>query len=110
KASLAHSMEKRINRLEDEKVDAPRATRVLRVKFPEPPAARKTVIQVTGLRKPYAAPPIFEKVDFDLGRGERLLVLGLNGAGKTSLLRILARETDADRGRCRVRPLAARRQ
>src|SRR5262249_51371964 len=28
------------------------------------------------------------------GRGERLLVLGLNGANKTSLLRILASETD----------------
>ncbi len=35
---------------------------------------------------------------FDLGRGERLLVLGLNGAGKTSLLRILAGETEADLG------------
>ena len=36
---------------------------------------------------------MFEDVSFDLGRGERLLVLGLNGAGKTSLLRILAGET-----------------
>jgi ATPase subunit of ABC transporter with duplicated ATPase domains len=98
KASLAHSMEKRITRLEDEKVDAPRATRVLRVKFPEPPAAGKTVIDVAGLTKSYAGPPIFDKVDFDLGRGERLLVLGLNGAGKTSLLRILAGETTPDRG------------
>ena len=41
---------------------------------------------------------MFEDVDFDLGRGERLLVLGLNGAGKTSLLRILAGETEADLG------------
>ena len=41
---------------------------------------------------------MFEDVGFDLGRGERLLVLGLNGAGKTSLLRILAGETEADLG------------
>jgi ATPase subunit of ABC transporter with duplicated ATPase domains len=41
---------------------------------------------------------VFQDVSFDLGRGERLLVLGLNGAGKTSLLRILAGETAADRG------------
>ena len=41
---------------------------------------------------------MFEDISFDLGRGERLLVLGLNGAGKTSLLRILAGETEADLG------------
>jgi ATPase subunit of ABC transporter with duplicated ATPase domains len=33
-----------------------------------------------------------------MGNGERLLVLGLNGAGKTSLLRILAGVTTADTG------------
>ena len=41
---------------------------------------------------------MFEDVSFDLGRGDRLLVLGLNGAGKTSLLRILAGETTANLG------------
>ena len=41
---------------------------------------------------------MFEDVNFDVGRGERLLILGLNGAGKTSLLRILAGVSDADRG------------
>ena len=33
-----------------------------------------------------------------MGRGERLLIMGLNGAGKTSLLRILTGQTEADRG------------
>lgn len=50
------------------------------------------------LCKGYGGPAVFEDVSFDIGRGERLLVLGLNGAGKTSLLRILAGETVADLG------------
>jgi ATPase subunit of ABC transporter with duplicated ATPase domains len=98
KASLAHSMEKRIARLEADKVDEPRGAKVLRVRFPPPPTPGRTVIEVGGLTKSYAGPPVFGDVEFDLGRGERLLVLGLNGAGKTSLLRILAGETQADRG------------
>jgi ATPase subunit of ABC transporter with duplicated ATPase domains len=53
---------------------------------------------VTGLTKSYAGPPVFEYVGFDVGRGERLLVLGLNGAGKTTLLRIIAGVTEPDAG------------
>ena len=56
------------------------------------------------LCKGYGGPPVFEDVAFDLGRGERLLVLGLNGAGKTSLLRILAGETRGRPRAVRVRP------
>jgi ATPase subunit of ABC transporter with duplicated ATPase domains len=98
KAAAAHSVEKRIGRLEADKVEAVRADRVLRVKFPPPPTPGRTVIEVGGLTKSYGGPPVFHDVSFDLGRGERLLVLGLNGAGKTSLLRILAEETEADAG------------
>ncbi len=98
KASMAHSMEKRIARLEADKVDAPRNAKSITVRFPDPPSCGQTVIEAAGLCKGYGGPPVFEDVGFDLGRGERLLVLGLNGAGKTSLLRILAGETDADLG------------
>jgi ATPase subunit of ABC transporter with duplicated ATPase domains len=98
KAAMAHNMEKRIARLDAERVDMPRGDKVLRVRFPEPPAPGRTVVTAIRLAKGYAGPPVFEDVTFDLGRGERLLVLGLNGAGKTSLLRILASETEADRG------------
>jgi ATPase subunit of ABC transporter with duplicated ATPase domains len=98
KAAQAHSIEKRIARLEAEKVDAPRAAKAIAVRFPEPPPCGETVIEASSLCKAYGGPPIFEDVGFDLGRGERLLVLGLNGAGKTTLLRILSGETDADLG------------
>ncbi|MFZ9676429.1 MAG: ABC-F family ATP-binding cassette domain-containing protein [Ilumatobacteraceae bacterium] len=98
KAAMAHSIEKRIDRLQGEKVNAPNASRRIQVKFPDPPPCGTTVITAEHLCKGYGGPPVFEDVSFDLGRGERLLVLGLNGAGKTSLLRILAGETNADIG------------
>lgn len=98
KAAQAHSIEKRIARLESEKVQVTKAAKVINVRFPDPPPCGQTVIQAQHLCKGYGGPPVFEDVAFDLGRGERLLVLGLNGAGKTSLLRILAGETKADLG------------
>ncbi len=98
KAAMAHSIEKRIDRLESARVVGPTATKAITVRFPDPPPSGETVVVAEHLCKGYGGPPVFEDVTFDLGRGERLLVLGLNGAGKTSLLRILAGETSADLG------------
>jgi ATPase subunit of ABC transporter with duplicated ATPase domains len=98
KAAMAHSKEKQIARLESQRVYAAAGDRTLKVRFPDPPTSGVTVIQASGLSKAYGGPAVFEDVSFDLGRGERLLVLGLNGAGKTSLLRILAGETTANLG------------
>jgi ATPase subunit of ABC transporter with duplicated ATPase domains len=98
KAAMAHSKEKQIDRLKAQQVHAGPGDRILRVRFPDPPPSGVTVIEATRLSKAYGGPPVFEDVSFDLGRGERLLVLGLNGAGKTSLLRILAGETEANLG------------
>ncbi|MGE0309940.1 MAG: ABC-F family ATP-binding cassette domain-containing protein [Acidimicrobiia bacterium] len=98
KASMAHSVEKRIARLEAQRIDAPERQRTLRVKLPDPPHCGRVVLEVADLAKAYSGPPVFEDVNFGLERGERLLVLGLNGAGKTSLLRILAGQSEADLG------------
>jgi ATPase subunit of ABC transporter with duplicated ATPase domains len=98
KATMAHSIEKRIARIESEGSGVRKKDRVLHVKFPEPPQSGITVVTTKGLSKGYGGPPVFEDVSFDLGRGERLLVLGLNGAGKTSLLKILAGATQANIG------------
>jgi ATPase subunit of ABC transporter with duplicated ATPase domains len=98
KAAFAKSLETRIERIRAEGVEAPTARRGLRLHLPDPPPSGRTALTVAGLAKSYGGPPVFEDVDFEIGRGERLLVLGLNGAGKTSLLRILAGTSDADRG------------
>ena len=68
------------------------------MKLPPPPHTGRVLLEVEGVAKSYDGPPVFEDVSFALERGERLLVLGLNGAGKTSLLRILAGEATADTG------------
>lgn len=98
KATMAHSIEKRIARIEAAGSGPRKKDRVLTVKFPDPPQSGITVVTTQGLSKGYGGPPVFEDVSFDLGRGERLLVLGLNGAGKTSLLKILAGDSDANFG------------
>jgi ATPase subunit of ABC transporter with duplicated ATPase domains len=99
KAAFAKSLETRIERIRSQAVDAPTARRGLRLRLPDPPPSGRTSLTVTGLTKSYGGgPPVFEDVSFDVGRGERLLVLGLNGAGKTSLLRILAGVSTADGG------------
>ena len=82
-------------------MDAPTAARHLKVTFPVPPSSGRVSLEVTKLTKSYGGPAVFTDVSFDLGRGERLLVLGLNGAGKTSLLRILAGQSTADTGEVR---------
>src|SRR5690606_34504193 len=97
KAAFAKSLETRIDRIRSDQVDAPAARRGLRLRLPDPPSSGRTSLTVDGLTKSYSGgPPVFADVAFDIGRGERLLVLGLNGAGKTSLLRILAGVTTAD--------------
>ncbi len=98
RARTARSIDTRRKRLEAARVSAPRGDRSLKVHFPEPPRSGRTVVTVEGLRKSYGPAPVFTDISFDLGRGERFMILGLNGAGKTSLLRILTEQTEADEG------------
>src|SRR3954468_22951988 len=98
RAKTAKSIDTRVAKLVQNQVTGPKRERRVRVKFPDPPRSGRVVLEADGLTKGYGGPPIFEDVSFGLERGERLLILGLNGAGKTSLLRILAGVTEADSG------------
>ena len=46
-------------------------------------------IQVTGLQKSYKEIHVLKGVDFEVGKGSIFAMLGTNGAGKTTIVRIL---------------------
>jgi ATPase subunit of ABC transporter with duplicated ATPase domains len=102
RARKAKSLDTRVEHLEARAVEGPARERTVRYRFPDPPHAGTTVLVADRLTKGYGGPPVFEDVVFDVGRGERVLIMGLNGAGKTSLLRILAGVTSADAGTFRL--------
>ncbi|HEY7756213.1 MAG TPA: ABC-F family ATP-binding cassette domain-containing protein [Actinomycetota bacterium] len=102
RARKAKTLDTRVERLASHAVRAPTRERTARYRFPPPPRSGAVVLSADGLAKGYGGPSVFEDVTFDVARGERLLVMGLNGAGKTSLLRILARVVEADAGTFRL--------
>jgi len=59
-------------------------------------------IQVRGLRKSYKALQVLKGVDFDVARGSIFALLGSNGAGKTTIVRILSTLLKPDHGTARV--------
>jgi ATPase subunit of ABC transporter with duplicated ATPase domains len=102
RARKAKTLDTRVEKLAAKKVEGPARERSVKFRFPEPPHSGRVMLVADDLAKSYGGPPVFEDISFDVGRGERLLIIGLNGAGKTSLLRILAGESEADRGTFRL--------
>jgi len=98
RAKIAKSLDKRVERLETTAVTGPLRRRTLDIRLPVPPPSGQVAIEATCIAKAFAGPAIFADISFDVGRGERLLVLGLNGAGKTTLLRLLAGVTEPTAG------------
>lgn len=98
RARVAKNLDNRAERIKANQVEGPAARRKIELRFPPPPSCGRTVLTADGLWKSYGANDVFSDVSFDVGRGERLLVMGLNGAGKTSLLKILAKQSDPDLG------------
>ncbi|MGD1065675.1 MAG: ATP-binding cassette domain-containing protein [Vulcanimicrobiaceae bacterium] len=54
--------------------------------------------RIRGLRKAYGAHLVFDGLDLDVARGERIAILGASGCGKSTLLRCIAGLEKADAG------------
>jgi ABC-type multidrug transport system ATPase subunit len=62
-------------------------------------------IQVQGLEKSYKELRVLRGVDFEVARGSIFALLGSNGAGKTTVVKILSTLLKADTGTARVNGL-----
>ncbi len=90
KAVAAQQMLRRAERLL-EGLDEQRAVeKVAHLRFPDPAPCGKTPLRATRLSKAYGSLEVFSGVDLAIDRGSRVVILGLNGAGKTTMLRLLA--------------------
>ncbi|MBQ7474218.1 MAG: ABC-F family ATP-binding cassette domain-containing protein [Oscillospiraceae bacterium] len=92
----AFSMEKRIERLS--KTEKPTEARKLSVKFRERDFDGDEVIVADGLEKGFSGRVLFSGVSLEVTGGERIALIGDNGAGKTSFLKLLMGEQTPDAG------------
>lgn len=60
------------------------------------------VLTVTDLSKSFDTQTLFTNVDFEIKRGERVAIIGNNGTGKTTLLKIINGIIPADSGQIRL--------
>lgn len=60
------------------------------------------VLQVAGLSKRFGSQQLFKDLSFDVRRGERVALIGANGTGKTTLLKIINGLLEADNGEIRL--------
>ena len=58
----------------------------------------KDVLSVKGLAKAYPGHPLFKNIDFLIQKGERVALLGENGTGKTTMLKIIRGIVEQDAG------------
>ncbi|HQY64361.1 MAG TPA: ABC-F family ATP-binding cassette domain-containing protein [Polyangiaceae bacterium] len=100
KAKQAQSRLKQIERIEvEELAQTSRRAPVFRF-TPERPSGRD-VLEVEAVSKSYGEKRVLTDVSLTLRRGERIAVIGPNGLGKSTLLKIIMRELEADAGKVR---------
>lgn len=98
KARAAQQMLSRAEKLRDSQPELRQAERVARLRFPDPQPCGKVPMTAEGLSKSYGSLEVFSGVDLAIDRGARVVIIGLNGAGKTTMLRLLAGVEQPDSG------------
>ncbi|MCA9737724.1 MAG: ATP-binding cassette domain-containing protein, partial [Gemmatimonadetes bacterium] len=66
--------------------------------FAQVRSSGKEVLTVRGISKAYGAKRVLDGVDLVVERGDRVAIMGPNGIGKSTLLKIVMGELDADAG------------
>jgi ATPase subunit of ABC transporter with duplicated ATPase domains len=89
-ARKAKIADRKVIRLEATRTVVAPKERASTFRLPAPPRSGDDVLELAGLRVAYGRHVVLSDTSMLVGRGDRILVVGRNGAGKSSLLRCLA--------------------
>ncbi|MBQ8683525.1 MAG: ABC-F family ATP-binding cassette domain-containing protein [Clostridia bacterium] len=98
----AESREKRVERLREGLVAPEQDNKTVKFAFTAAQTSGNEVLMAENLSKGFGGTPLFRAAAIQLYRGDRLFLLGPNGCGKTTLLKILCDRLPADSGSVRL--------
>ena len=102
KASKARQAQSRVRMIEKKGEGlielAPSSRRYPTFRFEQVRDSGRDVLKLKGVKKAFGDNHVLHGVDLLVQRGERLAIMGPNGIGKSTLLKIVMGELDADRG------------
>jgi len=88
KARQAQSRLKELDRME--RIEMPEDRSQVRFRFPPAPHGGREVVTIQNAGLAFGEKKLYRNINWVLQRGSRVVIAGVNGAGKTSLLRLLS--------------------
>src|SRR6204780_3456213 len=102
-AAKAAQVQSRIKALDKiEKIELPKTRRVVRFDFRAPARSGDQVAVIEDVHKSYGPRVIYDGFSLTVRGGERWAMMGRNGAGKNTLLKMIAGATEPDSGSVRL--------
>ncbi len=93
KAAFAQSLIKKLDRMERVEVDD-EDNAAMYFRFPAPAHSGKIVLTVEHAGKKYGEKRIFQDADFIITKGEKIGLVGRNGEGKSTMMKMIAKKVD----------------
>ena len=99
KASKAKMVQSRIKQLEKvERIELEQDAAAMDFRFPQPERSGQTVLKLENVCKRYGDNTVLDDLDFAIERGDKIAIVGVNGAGKSTFSRIIARVEEPSSG------------
>lgn len=96
----AFAIERRIERMEN--TERPTKEKGINSSFQQESFSGKEAVILKEISKAYGTKPIVQNISLTIYKGERIALLGKNGCGKTTLIRLITGEEEPDSGNAKV--------